>query len=361
MSVIQSTPIQWDFITDKIRREQCVLVAGPELFKGAANTDHGQGSLLAHLDVSNNPHVYRYYADDDFFLFDDPYKRTLLCHQIKSYYDGLSPQSSVNLLAQIPFHIFLLVAPHQLLQRSFDHQSFAYQSGYYVPNEEPNIIKVPSRKNPLIYNAFGSVESEESILLTHDDLFNYFKSVFAQRSMPEQLKIQLRNIKTFIFLGVPFDKWYMQLLMRELDIHNRKHEFTRFAAGQAAGDEIETLCLDQFRMHYISHDIPGFIKELHSRFTAEELRQASAEGVSRLGDVRELIGEGDLDAAVDLMVELTEDTALEDDLLQLAGRVRKFKKRVNRGILSQEDQRLQDNQLTNTLIELIEEAKKIGL
>jgi len=361
MPATQTKPIQWDFITDKIRQEQCVLVAGPELFRVSPEGESCKEALIKDLDLPNNPNVYRHYPDDEFFLFDDAYKRTLLCHQIKSFYEKLKPTPSLDLLAQIPLHIYLSVSPGKMLQQSFDKQSFAYQSGYYVPHKEPNIIKSPSRENPLVYNAFGSVESEESILLTHDDLFSYFKSIFAQRSMPEQLKIQLREIKNFIFLGVPFDKWYMQLLMRELEIHNRQYEFTRFAAGQSNGEKLEAFCLDQFRIHYISYDIPGFIKALHSRFAPDELRQPSEEGASALGRARQYIQKGELEAAIDLMVELTEDTGLEDDLLQLAGRYRKHKKRVTRGILSPQDQQLQENQLTNTLLEVMEEAKKTGL
>lgn len=361
MSATKTEPIQWDFIADKIRQEQCVLVAGPELFKLTPNGESCHKALLKHLDLPNNPYVYRHYADDEFFLFDDAYKRTLLCHQIKSFYDKLEPTPSLELLAQIPLHIYLTVSPGQLLQRSFDHQSFSHQSGYYVPHKEPHIIKSPSREYPLIYNAFGSVESEESILLTHDDLFGYFKSIFAQRSMPEQLKIQLREIKNFIFLGVPFDKWYVQLLMRELEIHNRQYEFTRFAAGQHTSNTLETFCLDQFRIQYISYDIPGFIETLYSQFSPQELRQPSKEGTSVLDRTRTHIKKGEIETAIDLMVEFAEDTDLEDDLLQLAGRYRKHKKRVTRGILSSQDQQLQENQLTSTLLELTSEAKKLRL
>lgn len=357
----RNNPIQWDFIVDKIRQEQCVLVLGPEVNTVNENGTTSREALLEHLDVANNANIYQYYPDDEFFLFDDAYKRTLVCHQIKSFYQSLRPNRTLALLTQIPFHIYLTVTPDSLLQRTFDEKAFHYQSGYYKRHKDPNVIKSPSRKNPLIYNLFGSVESEESIILTHDDLFEYFKSIFAQRSMPDKLKIQLQEVKNFIFLGLPFDKWYMQMLLRELEIHNRQYEFTRFAAGQSVTEQISTFCLDQFRINFISRNIFDFVRQIRQLFDESELRQPTVEGNSGLGQVRKLVGQGDTEAAIDLMEDLVENTDLENDLLQLAGRYRKYRKRALKGILSFEEQRLQENQLTASLLELTVEAKNAGL
>ena len=356
-----TTNIQWDFIVDKIKQEQCVLVLGPEI-----NTINEQGTtcqkaLLEHLDIPNNKNIYRHYPTDEFFLFDDAYKRTLVCHQIKSFFNGLQPNGTLGQLAQIPFHIYLTVTPDRLLQKAFDHESFAYQSGYYKRNKDPHVIKTPNTKNPLIYNAFGSVASEESIILTHDDLFDYFRSIFAERSMPEKLKIELQDIKNIIFLGVPFDKWYMQLLLRELEIHNRQYEFTRYAANQSASKDLKTFCLDQFRINFISNDIPQFVNALFQRFKPEELRMPLQESGSDIRKAKSLIAKGQILPAIDLTEDITENTELEDQVLHLAGRYRKFRKRVSKGILSQEDKMLQENQLIDALLSILKEAKNLGL
>ncbi len=352
---------QLDFMIEKIRQEKCVLLVGPEFNVLEENGLSCQQALLKQLDIPNNDNIYRYYPDDEFFLFDEAYKRTLICHQIKSFYQGIQPNTIHRMLAEIPFHIYLSVTPDSLLSKAFDEADFSAQSGYYKRNKDPQLIKTPSKKNPLIYNLFGSVESEESIILTHDDLYDYFKSIFAQRSMPEKLKIHLQEVKNFIFLGVPFDKWYMQLVLRELEIHNRQYEFTRFAANQSMTEELTTFCLDQFRINFISQNIEGFVRALHAQFSPEELRQPFSEGRDQLDKVRQLIRNAELEAAIDLMGDLVEDTELEDDVLHLAGRYRKYKKRVVKGVLSFENQQITENQLTEALMELIEEAKKLAL
>ena len=357
---INITPIEWEFIVDKIKQEQCILVLGPEV-NSIGDNQSSQLALLQHLDIPNNKNIYRHYPTDEFFLFDDAYKRTLVCHQIKSFYQKIPPNPIHEMLALIPFHIYLKVTPDQFLQRAFDEQLFSYQSGYYKRNTDPEIIKPPSSKNPLIYNAFGSVASEESIILTHDDLFDFFKSIFTQRSMPEKLRIELHGIKNFIFLGVPFHKWYMQLLLRELEIHNKQYEFTRFAANHAASMDLQTFCLDQFRINFISNDIATFVKALYQYFSPTELRTPQSNPGNDILKVRALISNGELFAAIELTEDITENTPLEDDVLQLASRFRKYNKRLMKGILSYEDQQLQENQLMDTLLKILSEAKNLGL
>lgn len=354
--------IQWDFIIDKILHEQCVLVLGPEVYATTDKPDLScQEALLNHLDIPKNPNIHRYYSEDEFFLFDESYKRTLVCHEIKSFYQQQSPNADLQKLARIPFHIYLTVTPDALLQQAFDTQSFAYQSGYYKRNKDPQLIKPPNQKNPLIFNVFGSVQSEESIILSHDDLFDYFKSIFAQQSIPEKLKIQLQDVKNFIFLGISFDKWYMQLLLRELEIHNRRYEFTRYAAGQSVTDELTTFCIDQFQIQFISRNISGFIDELLRHVPEGRLRQPEGDADSGTARAKQLIRKGKLEEAIEVLEDCTDGTELENGLIQLAGRYGKFKRRVLSGILREDEKLVQENNLSNDLLTLIGEAEKLGL
>lgn len=358
---IEKKNIQWDFIADKIRNEQSVLILGPEVYKTSSDSISCKDALLKHLDIPNNDNIRQHYPEDEFFLFDEPYRRTLVCHQIKSFYKSQLPNEDLAALARLPFHLYLTVTPDALLQQAFDQQSFTYQSGYYKRNKDPLVIKSPSSKSPLIYNVFGSVQSEESIILSHDDLYDYFKSIFSQQSMPEKLKIKLQEVKNFIFLGMSFDKWYMHLLLRELQIHNRHYEFTRFAAGQTLSKELHTLCQDQFQIQFVSHDIPEFIQTLLSLFSSEELRQAESSSQKCSDQAKLLLSQGKIEKCIEELEDGTEDTEFQNDITQLSGRFSKFKRRQLKGILNAEEERIQLNKISDSLLSFIGIIEKSGL
>ena len=351
--------INWEFILDKLREEQCLLVLGPEAYR-TENEATLQEELIRELALPSNENIQKYYEEDGFFLFDDPYKRTLACHQIKAFYRTAQPDKTLLQLARLPFHVMLTVTPDKVLPAAFEQLNFNFQFGHYKKNKDPQSIKPPTAALPLIYNVFGCIDNEESMVLTHNDLYDYFKSIFARNSMPGRLNVLLREVKNIIFLGVPFEKWYFQLLLRELGIHQQQYEFTRFAANQSVDDELRTFCYEQFKINFISHNLDGFVQELFERCEREGLlRSAGAAPDSEFDKVKKMVAKGDLEEAIDLLLDFTDGSALEHDVAHLAGRYSKFKKRALKGVLYQEEKSVQEAQLIEAILEIASEAGAI--
>jgi hypothetical protein len=354
-----TTSFKWEFILDKIKEEQCLLVLGPEAYTDP-NGQPWQDKLRHHLQPGNNPLVQRYYEDDDFFLFDELSKQTLICHEIKSFYSQAKPGEALRKLAEIPFHVIFTVTPDKLLNRAFEEQGFPFQFGYYKKNKEPQDIRTPARQNPLLYNLFGCLDSEESLILTHNDLYDYFKSIFARKSMPQLLKDQLHQIRNVLFLGVPFDKWYMQLLLRELEIHNAGYAFLRFAANQSLSGDIQTFCTEQFKINFIfdgketgQQVISDFITELHRRCQAAGLVRQSGEAArSNTDKIRRCVAEDQLDNALDLLEDATQGSKLQDEVLNLAGRFRNFQRRSRNNLLRPEEADYQRSTISDEILSL---------
>lgn len=348
----------WNYFFDKLEEDQCVLVLGPMAFRNKENISY-KDQLITHLDIPGNPNIYRYYPKDEFFLFDDLYKRTLVCHQIKSFYKDIEPSDTILKLVQIPFHVLLTVTPDMLLTKAMEVQGYNYQFGYYKKNQDPKKIKQPTKDLPLVYNVFGCVNYEESIILTYNDLYDYFKSIFARKSMPDRLKLLLKKVRNIVFLGVSFEKWYMQLLLRELEIHKKQYEFTRFADSQNSSDAIKTFCFEQFKINFITNDIPGFIEELHRRCQSRGLlRTAGDVTYSELEKVKHHVAHGNFEEALDVLEDYTEATQLEDLCLQLAGRYRKFRKRVQRNVLYEDQKEVQEAKIVSDILKLTHMAEK---
>ncbi|MCB0706280.1 MAG: SIR2 family protein [Saprospiraceae bacterium] len=347
--------INWDFILEKIREESAVLILGPEIL----TTSDGQPAhreLIRLLDPPNNEKILRYYERDGFFLFDEGQKRTLLCHDIKRFYNSLPANKMLEQLLDIPFHIILNVNPDRVLQKAFDKKGYSYEELFYKRDRPNTEYKQPTANRPLIYNIFGSVESEESMILTHDDLFEYFKSIFAGKSMPNALKLKLLEAKNFIFLGLEFDHWYMQLLLREFEIHKQQYSFTRYAANQGSNPEMEVFCTEQFKINFISDNLSQFVGKLHQEAVKADLIRKEEESFdSEIQKIKISIRDGDLEEALDLFQEMAEQTAFEDDATIIAGRYRKFQLRARRGALTEDDRMAKEAELSEDLLAMLKQ------
>lgn len=357
--------VDWDFVLDTIRDERCVLFVGPEVFA----TPEGvklEAQLASYLGVPGNPDIHKYYPDDALFFFQSGAKKTKISYSIKRFYHQSFPHADVVLekLAEIPFHFIISLTPDQLLHAVFEKKSLKYKSDYYYKNQpaDPE-AKIPAASNPLIYNLLGNVDVQESLILTHDDLYDYFESIFRGKSMPETYKNHLRQARNFIFIGLQFDKWYMQLLLRILYLHNDKAEFMRYAASEGIADEVKTLCLEQFNINFISKNIPAFVDELHRHCEeAGLLRSANDPAASPVNNWIALLAKGKMDTVLDEFAAYLEQSgpagqSLYNDVLNLMGRWSMLQQKTNRGTIGEQEASIETNKIRESLLDLLNAAK----
>ncbi len=355
----KTTTVNWKAIAGKIRKEKCVLVLGPGAYHMPDGTTLNQ-KLVQYLDITHNNNIQKYYADDDFYLFSAGGGRAFTCEQIEDFYKTKKADATIQKLIEIPFHIILTVTPDKILSQTFQEAGFQYQFDFYKKRQEPNPIQTPQKELPLIYNLFGCIDDEESLILTHNDLYDYFKSIFSKRSMPEKLKQSLvrKGVNCFLFLGISFDKWYMQLLLRELEIHRNHEEFIRYATNQSLSKNVRTFCNEQFTIQFVDKQIPEFVTSLYDTCAAEGiLREKNTD--TRWNEIRTLVANGKLKKALEQLGLFTKGKELEDEVTGLSARFRRFNlKRLN-GVLDSRDVPVQEAQIIKNLLELITEAETL--
>lgn len=359
MSNIQVNKINWNFIVDKIEANQSVLILGPDFFVDDKDQPLHK-NLVKYLDIENNGNILKHYKDDDFFLFDDAGGRTFTCYEIKTFYDQISPSDILTKVAQIPFSTILTLTPDLLLNKAFDQLSIPFQYDHHKRHREPSMIKSPSLKFPLVYNLFGSIDDEESMVLTHDDMFDYFESVFSKDSIPDKLKMALRQAKNYIFLGIPFDKWYMQLLLRLLNIHKKQYAFKRYAIAQNLNDELLSFCSEQFNIDFVHKDTKDFILHLHKLFEEKgELRSDTEQHQSFSDKITGLIANGELDRAIEMLKAFLKEKSedLYTEAIGIASKYRRLQRKINMGTLDLRDEQVEMAKITESLIELSNEAR----
>ena len=365
METTSKANIDWDIIIQTIREEKCILCLGPEIFTDADGRKL-EGQLATEFDIPNNPDIRNYYPQDGLFLFSTEESKTRFYYKLKRFFDGNFPRTE-NLLekiARIPFHLIISLTPDNLLCRVAEHQGLPCKQDFYWKNRSPvSSAKMPGRQAPLVYNMFGSIHERDSLVLTYQDLFDYFDSILGARSMPTELKKIISETDNFIFLGIQFERWYMQLLLRILSKYNDKDSFLRYASSLSVDEQIAVFCKEQFRITFVQENIHEFIGQLLEECQKEGLeRQAGAQPSSVLKGIRTLIGKADTDNAIRKLKEFLEQCGepaeeLCDEAILLAERNNRLQRRIRNGSIDERDAEVKRNQMTEAMLGIIRRAE----
>ncbi|MEZ4955476.1 MAG: SIR2 family protein [Saprospiraceae bacterium] len=354
--------LDWNNTIDTIKSGKCILFLGPEIY----NNDEGklEERLLKYLDLQDDPEVQVY--DDGLFFFRDGQRRTDTYLRMRRFFENEDFSAAKNIMqkiARIPFHFIITTTPDNLLVDTFQELNFKVNSGYYWKNTPPDPkVTMPSVEMPMVYNVLGNIGHPESLVLTHDDLYDYLESIFQAKSMPEKLRYHImKEAQNLIFLGIPFDRWYMQIILRMLNLHIDK-DVMRFAIMQEVSDEVETLCKDEFQINFIQHRIVEFIDEMYDRCEQEGiLRTADETEKMDVEKMKTLVAEDrlpDVFAQLNKYLAITKrgDNDLSDELTLLENRHSRLTRKIHQGILSEEQISLAENKLRNDLLYLLNET-----
>lgn len=358
--------IDWDFTLDTIKEGKCILFLGPELYTSSSGKKLDD-ALLEFLDYPNNEDILNYYPEEGLFLFKNKGAQTMSYYKIKNFFQQSFPEAEELLekIAQIPFQFIISVTPDSKLSQVYDRMNFKNKSDFYWRNHSSTTkVKLPAKDSPLVYNLFGTSELQESMVLTHNDLFDFFSSIFGARSMPKELKHVIQKAHNLIFLGIPFHKWYLQLLLRILSLHNDS-DFMRYAANQSMDEGMASLCRDQFSIKFLPEKVGAFIEELYERCDeAGILKEITAGKPSISEHILELVAGDKIDEALDRLKEFLESLGehgedLMDDIILLNNRFKRLKKRTMQGIIDFKDSEVENNKIRKSLLDLVNEAKTL--
>lgn len=338
----------WLAITSTIEAGKCIVIVGPEVF-----TDD-QGRSLAEqisdkLSLPKNPNITEY--PDGLYYCKNRQERSKFCIRLENFYQQHFSQADAihDKLAQIPFHLMLSLTPDKKLFESVHEVDPRTEHDFYYKMRPPSKEDfVPKASQPMVYNMFGSIEQHESMVLTHTDLFSYFESVFGSNSMAETLKLQISKARNLIFLGVRFDRWYMQLILRILYLHTNE-DLLRYATNLSPDNNIRELAREHFRITIISDDIGEFVEALYQRCKGKGMLKVAGQ-IDNQQVIRELrsridqeLADDNLEEAIDYIFDFIDQLDLlnpdshRDELTSLDAKGRRLKRKRKKGTISEDD------------------------
>lgn len=256
----------WEALVKSIKDNKCVLLLGPDL----ASPEPGKPILellndyLIQQSLDDNP-VKSFYNEDQFFLFDQNQELGLINLNIKSFYEQLTVPDVYHKIAEIPFHLIISVSPDHLMKSVFEEHRVDFKFDFYNKEENPGPLEKPTDKNPLLYNLFGDIDAESSMVFTYDDLFDYLTKIFGDFKLPEKLQIELNNCTSVLFMGFQMEKWYFRLLIRLLKLNKSGLKRTS-KNNESKVPEIKNFFYDEFKMRFIDAGEKDIIETLHTKF-----------------------------------------------------------------------------------------------
>jgi hypothetical protein len=270
-----------DFIYESIRKQECILVIGPELVVKNDQTDGFFELFVQHLQM-NGIDVKNLYNEDGFFHFENDVDKFDMQQNIVQYNKSRSEEFTAvfEKLAKIPFHLIFQVSSDVKLQKTYrdlglKHKFLCYNAK--SPTERWNVEEIDKDDTTTLISLLLDYDPDNDFtndaVLSYEDFICFIRYFYDSNKLPAEILIEIKKARIIIFLGYRFDKWYWNLVF---DLFNfptpdetRQVTKTNFAIlnqdvqGTFAG---KTFYKRQYKAGFENVSIEDFIGALYNKF-----------------------------------------------------------------------------------------------
>jgi len=212
------------------------------------------------------------------------------------------PSNPVNVLATLPFPIYVTVTTDNLLVEALKAEGKTPRVEFCRWNEEiarlPSIYDnepgyAPSAEQPLVFHLFGINSVPESLVLTEDQYFDYLRGVsLIKELIPHDVRAALADT-ALIFLGFRLEDWSFRVIFRSIMTQEGRYLRRRYAsvAGQILPEEGAFLAPERAQRYLEGYfedvdvnifwgSVDDFAQELQRQWLHEQQRRPTSRGAS---------------------------------------------------------------------------------
>lgn len=362
---------QWEHLLDSLEEQQCIICIGPEVY--ASQSTRYEEQLASFLREKADKTGIRVY-DNAWFHYLPNASEIDAWQRVKEFYAqdcAEQVQEQLSMISQLPFHFLINFTPGYELKEAFDAQKLAYNFLSYEkkqpfdPKLEANQF-APTKSKPLIFNMLGEVKKRNSLVMTYNDFYSFMESTFEGNSMSPVLKEKIFEADYFVFLGMPFDRWYVHMFMRILQQHEQNKSSKKYAANVFLDDEITTLCAEQYTMSFVSDGITDFLNTFFEKAKARNILR-TAEKATQLQlpfeQIENWLRKNDFEQIFDvLIIRLGDIGAVGDqwkkEIVQMEGRYNDLKRKIRMGVIDERDLIVETNRIRVNVLDAVQGMKK---
>lgn len=364
--------INWQFLLDNLEDRQCILCIGPDIYahSGAPRFETQLATFLRSHEKGLNIRVY----DNGWFHYLPGHNKSSVWKRLGEFYKR--PNDRVDALLEklscLPFEAIVSFSPDYRVSDIFTKNRPNTEFKAFEKNVPCDNTSVPSIDKPLVFNIMGELKRGNSLVLTYKDYYEYLKYIFDEKGIPDKLIEKIADAKHFIFLGLPFDKWYTHLFMNLINDYgnqtkDKDHSVHRIAANPFLEASDMEQASEQHALTFVDDKITDFVNELYRRCQEENLlvtdSDKPSEAPSTFDMWRRFIKTGDSDNILEVLNEMTDFTEGDKDDLNtvthLAGQYNRFLFAQKRNkFSSQREENATENNIVDGILNTISALEK---
>jgi hypothetical protein len=246
--------------------ERSVIVLGPGILIDSDGKSL-QSGFAERYSIRNKGLIKHYFEHDNIIRPKNAASRIMIQKNFADFYEKEFSEKGKDLykkISQIPYPLIISLSPDNTMIKYFNELGTKHTFDFYIKGKKNLINEIPSSENPYLFNLLGCYTEPESLIITYDDLFDYLRNILPGNALPTAIRTTLKNAVNITFLGVEFDKWYFQLLVKLLTEYDEKYELLRYAAPDLSSNEnINSICENNFEITFVGPDVENFINELY--------------------------------------------------------------------------------------------------
>lgn len=205
---------------------KCVLILGPEL----SVNQEGVSYKSYFREIASDPDTkgLTYFENENLFSFTGQNDLINTRRKVKEFYKTSGDKGLLEMIARIKFPLIINVCPDNALNKIYKDLGIDFNiindkksdNAYFSKDSKPLFkdIQPPSREKPVIYNIFGSISNDGSLILNHSKLYETIQYLLFDNSLPESIETFLSQASGFLLLGMKFNSWYYQLICHKLKL-----------------------------------------------------------------------------------------------------------------------------------------------
>lgn len=286
----------WKNITKDLEKQRCIVFLGPKLSSFAKD-----GSVLLMEEA-----LASYFADylDQYEIDYDPAARKKFSYISQRFLEvpGVRNQDLRDevadfikermttvpevyaQIAELPVQMIINSTPDnfmvQALRQAGKRPIFAHYNFKLNLNSERNDFQTEDdfhrlkSEKPLVYNVFGYVKDEESLIITEHHQLDFITALVSKNPpIPNSILSHFDDLKTYLFLGFDVENWQYRLLIDTFKIKVQKEKivFAPKIQGFETSKVTRSFFESRFGFHFVEEEIDDFVNTLHTKMFNPDL------------------------------------------------------------------------------------------